>query len=285
MNYFSVYLLLFAFYLLSGFQLQAQDKVIYFDKFWETTNKKDSATYSREITKENQIYKIEEYYLPSKKIYSRGYSVDKKLKQKTGKFVYFHENGKVMKIENHNSEGKLSGEIIGYYPDSTIDFQVNYLNGNFHGVCKWYHSNGKLASQEEYSEGKVLKIAFWDKNGVGLPAQVGDEFVEPKFQNEFNSAERYLYSKIVFPEAARYLSAMGKNRVVLNFSIEADGSVSRVFVEVSADAIFDDEALRATLTMPKWKYPARIHNRISRIDNILIPIMFTLVSNPIELNK
>lgn len=285
MNYFRVYLLLFAFYLLCGFQLQAQDKVVYFDKFWETTNKKDSASYCREITKENQLYKVEEFYLPSKRIYSKGYSVDKKLKQKTGKFVYFHENGKTLKLENYDSEGKLSGESIGFYADSTIDFNVNYLKGNLHGTCKWYHSNGKLASQEEYSEGKVLKIAFWDKNGVGLPAQVGDEFVEPKFQNEFNSAERYLYSKIVFPEAARYLSAMGKNRVVLNFSIEADGSVSRVFVEVSADAIFDDEALRAALTMPKWKYPARIHNRISRVDNILIPIMFTLVSNPIELNK
>lgn len=285
MRYFRLCLLLFIIQLYSIFQIQAQDKVVYFDKFWETTNKKDSASYCREITKENQLYKVEEYYLPNKKIYSKGYSTDKKVKSKTGKFVYFHENGKTLKLENYDSEGKLSGECIGFYADSTLDFKVNYLKGNLHGTCKWYHTNGKLASQEEYSEGKVFKIAFWDKNGLGLPAHVGDEFIEPKFEKELNSAERYLYSKIVFPEAARYLSSMGKNRVVLNFSIEADGSISRVFVELSADAIFDDEALRVAKSMPKWKYSARIHNRISRIDNILIPITFTLVSHPIELNK
>jgi outer membrane biosynthesis protein TonB len=71
----------------------------------------------------------------------------------------------------------------------------------------------------------------------------------------------------------------------LNFSIEADGTISRVFVELSADAIFDDEALRVAKSMPKWRHPARVHNRISRVDNVLIPITFTLVSNPIELNK
>ena len=78
---------------------------------------------------------------------------------------------------------------------------------------------------------------------------------------------------------------MGKNRVVLNFSIEADGAISRVFVELSADAIFDDEALRVAKTMPKWMSPARIHNRISRMDNVLIPIMFTLVASPSEINN
>ena len=192
MRNFRLYLVLFIIQLFCLIQLQAQDKVVYFDKFWETINKIDSARYCREITKENQLYKIEEYYLPSKKIYARGYSADKKLKLKTAKFVYCHENGTVMKMEYFDSKGKLTGESIGYNADSTVDFTVNYLNGNLHGTCKWYHSNGKLASQEEYSEGKVFKIAFWDKNGVGLPARVGNEFIEAKFENKLNSTERYM---------------------------------------------------------------------------------------------
>lgn len=256
----------------------AQTKSNYFDKNWYKTSL-DSATYLREVTPESDCFKVTDYYLPSKTILSNGIYADKKLKIKRNTFEYFHSNGHLLKRETYNSKGQLEGNIKSYYENDVLDYDVNYNNGQLNGECKWYHLNGKLASKEVYKNGILDQIEFWDETGKIVPAKIGDEPILPYFGYGKYAAQNFMYSKIIFPEAARYLSDGG--RVLLNFTIESDGLVSAVKVELSEDPILDREAVRVGKLLPRWK-AGRQHNRQARFENIMIPIFFNLVLSPNE---
>ena len=272
------YLILFVFLsTIELFPCNAQDS--YYDARWNKITQKDSATYLREVVKDGDQFKVTEYYLPSKAIYSTGRYLDKKLKKKVGKFEHYFENGNLKKMAFYNNEGKLEGNLKSYYFDKTLDADENYSKGQLHGDCKWYHKNGQLASKEVYDNGKITQIEFWDENGKQFYAKFGDEYVAPEFGGQPNGAQRFLYSKIKFPEAARYLSESG--RTLLNFTIEEDGSVGNVTVELSADAILDDESLRVARLMPKWK-PGKAHNRIVRTENVMVEIFYKLMMSNLE---
>lgn len=258
----------------------AQTKKTYFNKRWDKI-KADSAVYLREITPEAEKFKVVEYYLPSNKVYSKGTYADKRLKKKQNTFEYFHENGNLMKLESYNAEGNLEGQSQAFYSDNKVDSEGHYKNGKLHGEWKWYHSNGQLASKEIYNEGIITEINFWDETGKVMPAKLGDEIKAPRFGVDEEGAQRYLYSKIIFPEAAKFVSNSG--RVLLNFTIEADGNISDVFVELSLDNVLDAETMRVARLMPRWKAGV-CHNRQTKTENVLVPVFYKLMMSNLERN-
>lgn len=62
---------------------------------------------------------------------------------------------------------------------------------------------------------------------------------------------RYLMSAIDYPETAAEFGVEG--RVVVEFVVEADGSISSAQVRTSLESSLDLEALRVVLAMPKWR--------------------------------
>ena len=254
----------------------SQVKSSYFDSNWNKVGKSDSSlTFKRDLIEENEKFSVTEFYTSNNTIYSKGIYSDKKLKLKTGKFEYFHENGTNLKVEQYNTKGELEGNVKSFYYDSKLESDVNYISGKMNGECKWYHPNGQLASKEIYITGKLTQIEFWDENGVVEKAKLGDETIAPTFANsKEEGVQKYMYSKIIFPEAARYNSDGG--RVLLNFTISKNGEVADVKIELGEDIILDQEALRVAKLVPAWT-PGKKHNRDAKFENILIPIFFNLV--------
>ncbi len=68
---------------------------------------------------------------------------------------------------------------------------------------------------------------------------------------------KFLTDNVVYPE-----SLYGKNvkggRVVADFIIEKDGSVSNIMITKSIRKEFDDEVVKVISKMPKWK-PAEVY--------------------------
>lgn len=60
----------------------------------------------------------------------------------------------------------------------------------------------------------------------------------------------YLGKTIEYPETAAEFGVSG--RVIVEFVVEADGSISSVFIRSSVENSLDLEALRVVLAMPKW---------------------------------
>ena len=61
---------------------------------------------------------------------------------------------------------------------------------------------------------------------------------------------KYINDNVRYPEEAKKDNLEG--RVVVNFTIEKDGSVTNVKVTKSAHPILDKEAVRVVKSMPKW---------------------------------
>lgn len=96
----------------------------------------------------------------------------------------------------------------------------------------------------------------------------------PEFPGGTQALLRYLRSHIQYPEIARELGIEG--RVVVQFVIHKDGSISSVEVVRGVAPVLDEEAIRVVQAMPPWK-PGRQRDRAVPV-RYAIPINFRLSS-------
>ena len=73
---------------------------------------------------------------------------------------------------------------------------------------------------------------------------------QPAFPGGQAALLKYINDNVRYPEEAKKDNLEG--RVVVNFTIEKDGSVTNVKVAKSAHPILDKEAVRVVESMPKW---------------------------------
>jgi TonB family protein len=92
----------------------------------------------------------------------------------------------------------------------------------------------------------------------------------PKFAN--GHVQEFLAKNIRYPVEAQKNGIQG--RVICQFIVETDGSISSVQVVRSVDPLLDAEACRVLYTMPKW-IPGKQRGQIVRVKYTL-PISFAL---------
>ena len=145
------------------------------------------------------------------------------------------------------------------------------------------------ASIELYGEeGKNGVIIITTKNfiGHGTPDVEADaEFVGtaysetydmvekmPEFPGGIDAMMKFVAENVNYPEAAHKTGAQGK--VLVNFIIEPDGSISNVHVDQKVNDDLDAEAVRVIGSMPKWS-PGMEKGKPVRVKYAL-PILFRL---------
>ncbi len=145
------------------------------------------------------------------------------------------------------------------------------------------------ASIDLYGEdGKNGVILITTKNfqlQIHLSTPDGEEFVGTAYQEAYNMVEKmpefpggieammkFLSENVKYPEAAHKAGAQGK--VLVNFIVEPDGSVSNVHVAQKVNDDLDAEAIRVIGSMPKWS-PGMEKGQAVRVKYAL-PILFRL---------
>ena len=107
-----------------------------------------------------------------------------------------------------------------------------------------------------------------------IPFQLVEE--KPSFNGgDANEFSKWVNSRLVYPEIAKENGVQG--RVTLQFTVNADGSVSNVKVLRGVDSSLDKEAVRVVSSSPKWK-PGKQRGRPVRVAYTL-PINFQLSNN------
>ena len=95
----------------------------------------------------------------------------------------------------------------------------------------------------------------------------------PEFPGGTQAMYDYLGENLKYPEIAQEDGIQG--RVVCQFTVEKDGSLSDIEVVRSAgDASLDKEAVRVIKSMPKWK-PGKQRNQLVRV-KFTVPVNFKL---------
>lgn len=99
----------------------------------------------------------------------------------------------------------------------------------------------------------------------------------PQFPGGTKALAKYLSTKIKYPQEARKAGAQG--RVILNFIVGADGSISNVKTLKSVHPALDAEAIRVIKAMPKWT-PGRQNGKNVRV-KYTIPVNFKMPTGTI----
>jgi len=126
--------------------------------------------------------------------------------------------------------------------------------------------------------GKVLEAKEEIKEETPPPPPVEDtkvfDVVEqmPSFPGGPSALMQYLNSNITYPVIAAENGVQG--RVIIQFVVEKDGSVSDVHVAKSVDPSLDKEAQRVVKSMPKW-IPGKQNGSAVRV-KYTVPVTFKL---------
>ena len=106
-----------------------------------------------------------------------------------------------------------------------------------------------------------------------IPFQLVEE--KPSFNGgDANEFSKWVNSRLVYPEIAKENGVQG--RVTLQFTVNADGSVSNVKVLRGVDSSLDKEAVRVVSSSPKWK-PGKQRDRAVKV-TYTFPVIFQLRS-------
>ena len=104
-----------------------------------------------------------------------------------------------------------------------------------------------------------------------IPFQLVEE--KPSFQGgDANQFSKWVNSRLVYPEIAKENGVQG--RVTLQFTVEKDGSVTKVKVLRGVDTSLDKEAVRVVSMSPKWK-PGKQRDRAVPV-TYTFPVIFQL---------
>ena len=96
---------------------------------------------------------------------------------------------------------------------------------------------------------------------------------KPSFQGgDANQFSKWVNSRLVYPEIAKENGVQG--RVLLQFTVEKDGSVTKVRVLRGVDPSLDKEAVRVVSMSPKWK-PGKQRDRAVPV-TYTFPVIFQL---------
>lgn len=102
------------------------------------------------------------------------------------------------------------------------------------------------------------------------------EYVEimPEFPGGQSALIKWLGDNVKYPTEA--VDKKIKGRVMVNFVVEKDGSISNVGVAKGVHKLLDDEAVRVVTAMPKWK-PGTTKGKEIRT-RFMLPISFAMIS-------
>ena len=103
------------------------------------------------------------------------------------------------------------------------------------------------------------------------PFQLVEE--KPSFQGgDANQFSKWVNQRLVYPEIAKENGVQG--RVTLQFTVEKDGTVTKVKVLRGVDPSLDKEAVRVVSMSPKWK-PGKQRDRAVPV-TYTFPVIFQL---------
>ena len=173
-----------------------------------------------------------------------------------GTRIGWFNNGYMADSAVYTSDGKAV--YVSWFDDGTPSSAGRLLNKKKESTWQYFHKNGNKAALEKYQQGNLISRIYYDEQGIQL-ADTGNRDKGAVFKGSEIKWRNFLENNLEFP---RQIALVNTNiiTVVLNATIDEEGNVEDVYVEIPFNSVFDDEALRVMKKSPKWT-PATDHNR------------------------
>jgi TonB family protein len=186
--------------------------------------------------------------------------------------AHIDTNFRVLEVNDASGKKFLDDKCNGKVDLKTTNYheEGSYVNGYKNGVWKEQDLKNNTFFEEVYENGKF--ISGTRKYRDGKIINYKEKFKLPEFRGGGKKFGEYLSRQIVYPSSARANKIEG--RVVLNFVVEKDGSLSEIRVWRSPNDELANEALRVLANSPKWA-PGEDRGEAVRV-SFSLPIMFKL---------
>jgi antitoxin component YwqK of YwqJK toxin-antitoxin module len=125
-------------------------------KFYSASNS-DNPVIVKEYNADNDLA-IVSFYTPSGALESKG---KMRGKEREGKWLFYHPDGKSVMSEENYVNGKLEGVYQTFYPSGEPTEVTYYKNGLLDGNYKKYSIKGFLYQDFNYSKGKLNGMAIY----------------------------------------------------------------------------------------------------------------------------
>lgn len=187
-----------------------------------------------------------------------------------------------------NTEGKGGGNIV--IPISKLGLSFSYnitANGSIYIKIDNVKMKEEKITWQTNPDGVILEDLFfqlqsdslkydelvnWNPNEEFVVNEIDKVDEKPSFPGGESAMKSYLNSTLKYPIDAQELGRQG--RVIVQFIIEKDGSISDVKISRSVFWSLDREALRVVKAMPKWN-PGKVNGIPVRVKNE-VPVVFGL---------
>ena len=214
------------------------------------------------------------YYYANGRLSSTGRYVNDK---EQGLWLSFHNNG-MMSDSTVYENGEETGISMSWHPNGFVSDSTMYdhgvatkiywydngavsaaghlLNGKKTGPWQYFHKNGKQAALETYEADKLVSYKYFNEEGVE-GKKIKDRDAE--FSGGNSAWQEFLLKHMRFPDQYK-LTNTDRVTVVIKATIDEDGKVTDLFVDIPFDPRFDDIALDIMKKSPAW-VPSISHNR------------------------
>lgn len=188
-----------------------------------------------------------------------------------------------------NTEGKGGGNIVIPISKHGLSFSYNITaNGSIYIKIDNVKMKEEKITWQTNPDGVILEDLFFQLQSDSLKYDelvnwnpneeiAYNEVIEidkvdekPSFPGGESAMTSYLNSNVKYPVEALENGIRG--RVIVQFIIEKDGSISDVKISRSVNPSFDREALRVVKAMPKWN-PGKLKGIPARVKNE-VPVVF-----------
>lgn len=127
----------------------------------------------------------------------------------------------------------------------------------------------------------IASISMYAQEPVKKESNSDEIFVVvdklPEFPGGTTGLINWIGANIQYPATTRHLN---EGKVIVNFIVEKDGTLSTIKIVRSLDPLLDAEAMRVVAQMPKWR-PAELNGEAVRVRYVL-PIIFRHAENITE---
>lgn len=97
-------------------------------------------------------------------------------------------------------------------------------------------------------------------------------YTDAEFPGGASALEMYIAKKLRYPRKVKKQKVEGS--VMVQFAVEADGTITNIKVTKSLNKCLDEEAVRLVSKMPKWNPSIMFDEKVRALVNL--PINFTL---------
>jgi len=174
----------------------------------------------------------------------------------TGTSIGWHSNGYMKDSVEYSNDGKAV--YVSWFDNGIASSAGRLVNGKQDGAWQYFHKNGRLAALEKYRQDQLLSRIYYDEAGLQQTDTV-DRDHSAVFKGNEIKWKNYVENNLLWPHDVKIVNS-DIVTIMLVATINEEGNVEDVYVNVPFDPLFDDEALRVMKKSPKWT-PAVDHNR------------------------